>query len=297
MGRKRYFNCQNMKSVICYLCKNQDSKIKNLKVSLEKLYINYKFINESDVFIFVDFDFPSEEIEFLTNNFQKLYVKKIQLKSSSDLKIPVESISFEDKCDFSLGYRHMCQFFFSELREYIKEYDWYMRLDDDSFINSKINYNIFEYLENNNKVYGYVAEIPEWPPVVVGVDEFFLKIVENCKLKPYFLDRLIEDKKYNLRNFYNNIEVVKLSYFENNEVKLLTKLVNESGNIYRWRWGDSLLRTFLLSITVDIKQIHKFNDFDYYHQWYKRDKNEEICFYSGCQLDLYNKWKKEGWLT
>lgn len=285
-----------MKTVICYLCKNQDYKIKNLRLSLEKLYFNYKFISESDVFVFVDLDFPVEEIEFLKSNFKRLYVKNIQLKQSLDLKTPVESIYFEDKCNFSLGYRHMCQFFFSELREYIKEYDWYMRLDDESFINSDINYNIFEYLENNNKIYGYVAEIPEYPPVVIGVDDFFLKIVEDYKLEPHFLDRLIEDKKYNLRHFYNNFEVAKLSYFERDEVKLLTKLVNASGNIYRWRWGDNLLRTFLLSITVDINQIHKFNNFDYHHGWYKRENNEEICFYSDYQLDLFNKWKKEGWL-
>lgn len=285
-----------MKTAICYLCKNQDYKIKNLRLSLEKLYLNYKFISESDVFIFVDFDFPIEEIEFLKSNFKRLYVKNIKLKPSSDLKIPVESISFEDKCNFSLGYRHMCQFFFSELRQYIKEYDWYMRLDDDSFIGSEINYNIFDYLENNNKVYGYVAEIPEWPSVVIGVDDFFLKIIDEYKLTPYFLDKLLENNKFNLRHFYNNIEVVKLSYFEREDVKLLTKLVNESGNIYRWRWGDNLLRTFLLAITVDRKQIHKFEDFDYYHQWYKREKHEEVCFYTDYKLYLYNKWKKEGWL-
>ena len=285
-----------MKSAICYLCKNQDYKIVNIKKSLEKLYLHYKFVNDSDIFIFVESDFPKEKIEDLKLSFPRIYFKTIEFKPSVDLKIPVESISFDDKCDFTLGYRHMCQFFFSEIRNYIKEYDWYMRLDDDSFIGSDINYNIFEYLENNNKVYGYVAEIPEWPPVVVGVDNFFIKIINEYKLTPHFFDKLLDDKKYNLRHFYNNIEIAKLSYFEKDEVKLLTRLVNESGNIYRWRWGDNLLRTILLSITVDQKQIHKFEDFDYYHQWYKRENGVEMCFYSDYQLDLYNKWKNEGWL-
>jgi len=285
-----------MKSVICYLCKNEDYKIVNIKKSLEKLHFHYKFVNDSDIFIFVESDFPREKMEDLKLNFPRIHFKNIELKPSIDLKLPVESISFEDKRNFTLGYRHMCQFFFSEIRNYIKEYDWYMRLDDDSFIESDINYNIFEYLENNNKVYGYVAEIPEWPPVVVGVDDFFIKIINEYKLTPHFFDKLLDDKKYNLRHFYNNIEIAKLSYFEKDEVKLLTRLVNESGNIYRWRWGDNLLRTILLSITVDQKQIHKFEDFDYYHQWYKRENGVEMCFYSDYQLDLYNKWKNEGWL-
>lgn len=286
-----------MKSVICYLCKSDTERINSLKKSLNLLYTNYKFIKHSDVFIFVEKIFPEKEKLNLESEFDNLYIKTIELKPSLDLKIPIELISFEDKCGYDIGYRHMCQFFFSEIRNYIEEYDWYMRLDDDSFINSEINYNIFEFLENSNKVYGYVAEIPEWPPVVVNVDSFFLRIIDEYKLSPYFLDKLLENNKFNLRHFYNNIEMIKLSYFKKNEtIKLLTKLVNESGNIYRWRWGDNLLRTFTLSITTDIKQIYKFKDFDYHHVWYERENGIEKCFYEGEHLSLFNKWKLEGWL-
>lgn len=286
-----------MKSVICYLTKSIPSNIESLKKSLNLLYVNYKFIKDSDVFIFVENSFPNDQKLILESSFCNLYVKTIELKPSPDLSMPIESISFEDKCNFDIGYRHMCQFFFSEIRNYIKEYDWYMRLDDDSFINSEINYNLFEYLENNNKVYGYVAEIPEWEPVTIGVDTFFINIINEYKLTPYFINKILDVNKFNLRHFYNNIEIVKLSYFENDTVKLLTKLVNESGNIYRWRWGDNLLRTFILSITVDLSKLYKFEDFDYSHVWYKRENNEEICFYVNHQLNLFNKWKSEGWLV
>ena len=50
-----------MKSVICYLCKSIPERITSLKKSLDLLYINYKFIKHSDVFIFVESNFPEKE--------------------------------------------------------------------------------------------------------------------------------------------------------------------------------------------------------------------------------------------
>lgn len=284
-----------MKTVICYLSRSDEKTVNDLKMSLAKLYENYKFIYDSDVIIFVENDFNQSEEQLISEKYSNLKFNRIILSPSIDLKIDVNTIPFEDKTPFNLGYRHMCQFFFSEVRNYIKEYDWYMRLDTDSFINSKIDYNIFKFLEDNNKVYGYVAEIPEWPPAVVDVDKFFLNIVKKYNLTPHFLDKIIEDGKFNLRHFYNNFEIAKLSYFEREDVKLLTKLVNESGNIYRWRWGDNVLRTFVCASTVDTDKIYKFEDFDYYHWHYKREGTNEICFYVDYQLELYNKWKNEGW--
>ena len=62
-------------------------------------------------------------------------VKYIQLKSSSEFN--TNDVEFEDgREEYKIGYRHMCQLFFSEIFSYIQGYDWYMRLDTDSFIES-----------------------------------------------------------------------------------------------------------------------------------------------------------------
>ena len=285
-----------MKSIICYLSKSDDRTIDNLKTSLNKLYKNYKYVYQSDVVVFVECNFSkiiSAEIEELYDN---LTVKYIQLKSSSEFN--TNDVEFEDgREEYKIGYRHMCQLFFSEILSYIQGYDWYMRLDTDSFIESSIDYDLFGYLDKNNKVYGYTAELAEWPPVVIGMGEFFINLIRKHNLKSTFFDKLIENDRYNLRQIYNNFEIIKISYFNNELVQLLIKEVNKSGNIYKKRWGDSPLRTFILSLTVDNSKIHKFNDFDYTHDAYNRRNGVEVCSYIGYQQDLFQQWKKEGWLN
>ena len=284
-----------MKSIICYLSKSDDRTIDNLKTSLNKLYKNYKYVYQSDVVVFVECNFSkiiSDEIEELYDN---LTVKYIQLKSSSEFN--TNDVEFEDgREEYKIGYRHMCQLFFSEILSYIQGYDWYMRLDTDSFIESSIDYDLFGYLDKNNKVYGYTAELAEWPPVVIGMGEFFINLIRKHNLKSTFFDKLIENDRYNLRQIYNNFEIIKISYFNNELVQLLIKEVNKSGNIYKKRWGDSPLRTFILSLTVYNSKIHKFNDFDYIHDAYNRRNDIELCSYKGYQQDLFQQWKKEGWL-
>jgi hypothetical protein len=171
-----------------------------------------------------------------------------------------------------------------------------MRLDTDSFIESPIDYDLFDYLDKNNKVYGYTAELAEWPPVVIGMGEFFINLIRKHNVKSTFFDKLIENDRYNLRQIYNNFEIIKVSYFKNELVQLLINEINKSGNIYKKRWGDSPLRTFILSLTVESSKIHKFNDFDYMHDAYNRRNGIEFCSYTGYQQDLFQQWKKEGWL-
>jgi len=285
-----------MKKVICYLSKSDNKTINNLENSLYKLYNNYKYINKCDVKIFVEHDFPISVINEIKHLYKNLSFEFIELKCSNEFDI--KNIQFEDeRYEYKIGYRHMCQLFFSEIFVRIQNYDWYMRLDTDSFIESYINYDLFDYLSDNNKVYGYTAELAEWPPVVIGMGEFFINLIRKHNIKSTFFNKLIENDRYNLRQIYNNFEIIKISYFNNELVRLLTEEVNKSGNIYKKRWGDSPLRTFILSLTVDNSKIHKFNDFDYLHDAYIRKNGIEMCSYTGYQQDLFQKWQKEGWLN
>jgi hypothetical protein len=96
------------KSVICYLSKSDNRTIDNLKLSLTKLYNNYKYIINSDVMVFVENDFPITVIDELKNLYVNLKFKTIELKSSKDFSI--YQVEFEDgRHEYKIGYRHMCQ--------------------------------------------------------------------------------------------------------------------------------------------------------------------------------------------
>jgi lipopolysaccharide biosynthesis glycosyltransferase len=136
--------------VIIYLSRKQD--FNDLKKSIQLLY---KFFNKKynyPIIIFHD-DFSQEDMQYFIERYPNLKFKSI--------KFEIPSWINKDKiAPGSIGYKHMCRFFAGELfkNDIIKKYEWYWRLDSDSFIHSKIKYDIFNFFDTNNYVYGYVGE-------------------------------------------------------------------------------------------------------------------------------------------
>lgn len=64
----------------------------------------------------------------------------------------------------SESYRHMCRFesgFFWR-NELLDEYDWYWRVEPGIDIHCDLDYDLFKYMEDNNKVYGFTISIHEF---------------------------------------------------------------------------------------------------------------------------------------
>ena len=50
----------------------------------------------------------------------------------------------------------MCRFWSKEIYNYVKEYEYIMRLDDDGIIDQPIDYDIFQFMKTHNYSYGYI---------------------------------------------------------------------------------------------------------------------------------------------
>lgn len=166
-----------------------------------------------------------------------------------------------NKC---ISYGGMCTFFAFDIFYYLNEmeYDYYARLDDDSYFLSPINYNIFEFMKDNNLTYGYLIKMLEAPHVVQGLFNFIIDNVDpNSVLDTKY--RFIEDRE--MVYYYNNFEIVNIKKYYTNQVKEINKKIHESGNVYYYRWGDAPIRTILLSIFFDKNQIKRLPNVDYRH--------------------------------
>ena len=129
-----------------------------LNKSLSSLYNFYLRSYPTDVVIF-------HEIGFSVNN--KQTVKNLLPNTNvifKEIQFSVPNIILNDK-DFKpkwtdtywwpekcLSYGGMCTFFGFDIFSYLDEmgYDYYARLDDDSYFLNPINYNIFEFMKDNN---------------------------------------------------------------------------------------------------------------------------------------------------
>jgi len=153
-----------------------------------------------------------------------------------------------------LGFLHMC-YFASNITSFgkrgclvknLKNYDYLMRIDDDSLIKKKINFDLFDKLEkyplatarlkiSNRKDYLLVRE-----NLLNFLKNFFIS--KRIKIKNSILAEAIKknDENYLLRIPYSlgnfdlyNMRIIKASIF-----KEYIKKVNLFGGQYKYRWGD-----------------------------------------------------------
>ena len=108
---------------------------------------------------------------------------------------------------FSMGYRHMCDFFSGSLYEQpiLKNYEYYLRLDTDSFILSKIQYDIFEWMQTKKCEYAFIepAVHHDHPSVIEGLwNETRQWLIENNIVTQVPFDALPEGKM-----FYTNFNI------------------------------------------------------------------------------------------
>jgi len=269
-----------MKNCIVMLTRSDLRTLKELKESLDRIYNNYVNDFPCDVVIFHEQGFPAAFISKASERYANIKFKEIELKAPSFLT--PENLKFKDPTSNILGlsYRSMCRFYALEFFNHLKEYDWYWRLDVDSILPTKIEFDVFKYLEENNKVYGFVAQLPEHPPVVEGLGKFVGNYVKNKNIQAKFLDYLLDkDGNYNYKMIYNNFEICKLNLFKQPDVMEFLQAIDKTGSIYEYRWGDAPIRTLMLSLFIDRDKLHRFENIDYQHQDFIQKDSVIDCKY------------------
>jgi len=164
---------------------------------------------------------------------------------------------------FNMGYRNMCRFFSGQFHEFdiLSSYEYYLRLDTDSYILTPLNYDIFEFAINNNLNYGYCdpAIQIDNPKVIEGFNQF---------TKNYLTDQHIYNQVDTIpegKMFYTNFELGKVSWFLESEYWNFYKAINDSGNIYIKRWGDAPIKYMGVMLFCEPETIIPINGFTYQH--------------------------------
>jgi mannosyltransferase len=210
--------------------------------------------------------YPIDYIVFHEAGFSEANKREIRKRVNGGIfkeisfSMPEAAIDFKPRWsdDWTLkkctSYGGMCTFFTKDVFEILIEmgYDYYLRLDDDSYLHGSFDENPFEKMQREQKVYGYCLKIKEAPHVIQGLFSF---IKENVETQYSF------DEPYWI--YYNNFEIVNLKKYYSDKAKEITQKIHESGGIYKWRWGDAPIRTILISI-FQPDNVMKF-DIDYEH--------------------------------
>ncbi len=192
------------------------------------------------------------------------------------------------------NYHFMDAFFFMKIywQPWIiaNNISYYLRLDSDSYITKKINYDLFNYMESNHLVYGYRVRDGEHPCCSRLLTKF-IRLYANEKNIPLsspevnWIKNLNDDElskrdqneatAFPMTQYYANFEIVHVPSFRDDPhvSSWLQSVWNDEryhvNGIFTNRWGDSLLRFYTIHMFPQLEnRIHFFCDLDYFHKWH-----------------------------
>ena len=151
------------------------------------------------------------------------------------------------------GFNKMCRFYSYPVYKYLWEYDYAMRLDDDSFIETEIKYDIFEDMHKNGYDYGYIRRKKDIHTNTIKTLEPWCKKYFKKNVKP-------------TENFYNNFHISRINFWKNPEIKEFFNAIEKTGNIRKYRWGDSSIQAACVKYWSSREKIKEYSDFVYRHQ-------------------------------
>lgn len=271
------FNNMHKKNCVLYLLRSSQEDIAMLNKSLALLSENLlRFTTNYDVVIFHEKDLMELKNEIKTDS--NLLFIEIELgppEYSDDIKLKIPEFYPHPTHGngpigwghpgFSMGYRNMCRFFSGELynQSIINDYEYYLRLDTDSYILSPLNYDIFQFAKERDLIYGYCEPAVQIdnPNVVVGLKSFTKDFISKNNPSTFVnIDNIIEGKM-----FYTNFELGKIDWFKNSNYWSFYDSIDKSGGIYINRWGDAPVKYLGVTLFCEPNKIIPVKGFTYQH--------------------------------
>lgn len=191
------------------------------------------------------------------------------------------------------SYRHMCRYesgFFWR-HPLMNEYEWYWRVEPGIQIHCDLDYDLFRYMEENNKVYGFTITIHEFIktiPTLWDRTKEFLKAHPEHVAENNLMEFISEDKgeTYNLCHFWSNFEVASLKFWRSKAYTEYFDFLDKTGGFFYERWGDAPVHSIAASLFLPKDKIHFFEDVGYNHGVYTQcPLNEEFRTNHKCSCD------------
>jgi hypothetical protein len=189
---------------------------------------------------------------------------------------------------FKMGYRHMCHFFADDIfhRPELAEFDYYMRLDTDSFILSPVKTDLFECMESKSAVYGYITEDVDSPECSAGLWPLAEKFTRESGLETRKAVSEIPEP----RCYYTNFEICDLAWFRRSPWRDFFAAVDKANGIYTTRWGDHIIRYIGVNLfappeAVAVMPVHYFHRDEFGSEF-------STSFFSGFRIKAHSKLRK-----
>jgi hypothetical protein len=164
------------------------------------------------------------------------------------------------------NYQLMIRFWFKLLFELpqLQQYEYIMRIDDDSQIRGKWM-NVFDEMRNKSAVYfsnvlDKDLEV-QWPGTMKMKQAIIDYINQNniTPKQPEIINNAFGDNI--VLNYYNNFEITKVKFFQRKDVRHWVDFIDSTYGIFKYRWGDAVLRYLTLALFAEKQEVLHREDY------------------------------------
>lgn len=178
------------------------------------------------------------------------------------------------------SYHNMCRFYSKNFYHHplLKEYRYTWRLEPSVNFYCEMNYDVFKFMEMNEKVYGYTLNVYDNP---LSVETLWPNTMEFIRENPQYLhengafewlkengqkpDNFQTAGGYSTCHFWTNFEITDMEFLRSEAYEKYVQFLDEKGGFYYERWGDAPVRSIALALFTDKSKIHWFRDIGYNH--------------------------------
>jgi hypothetical protein len=274
--------CSQPAAAIVYLTQNTPVRRLYLQTSLYLLFRSFNERCRYPVLVFHEGDFTEDSIAAIRESIAGELRSLIWFRQvdTGDFRAPasvtadiVEANRIIVPDARGLNYRSMCRWWIRHAARYLAPYEFYMRLDDDSFIEEILDYDPFRVVRAAGVDYASNLVHVEHPLNALGLLEMskdllgdtdplrslFLhgdvtETVEPSSLTA-FLARIPGELRQRIDTtalsgpviYYNNFHIARASLWSHPTIARYFEAIDQSNGIYHLRWGDAALHTIALT--------------------------------------------------
>lgn len=189
----------------------------------------------------------------------------------------------------SESYRHMCRFFlgFFHQHELVAAYDYYWRVEPGVRFFCDLDYDVFRFMRENNKLYAFVLSMFEYRDTIPLLWDHVVSFFRTVDLPENNLVHFVRspDGSYNLCHFWLNFEIAATSFFRTQTYTHYFEHLDRTGGFFYERWGDAPVHTLAVAHMLNSSQVWWFDDIGYYHQPYLQCPNGPLYVEQRCTCD------------
>lgn len=181
------------------------------------------------------------------------------------------------------SYHNMCRYYSKGFYKHplLQAYKYMWRIEPGTNFYCSIDYDIFQFMSLNDKIYGFVLNLYDSAKSVASLWNHTMEFV---RANPKYLNRngafewLKEDMQnpenydiaggYSTCHFWTNFEIIDMDFLRSPAYDDYVNYLEKTDNFYYERWGDAPVRSIALGLFADKSQIHWFRDVGYYHEPY-----------------------------